>query len=91
MIEAFALVEPRFLPPLDEDFRPAALANRAFRKRVRLSLYDGCRIEFDLGASDRKVSAVINGEAVYSEEVVWEPRIQPIKCSSRNFRSLLLR
>jgi predicted NBD/HSP70 family sugar kinase len=35
---------------------------------------DGFRIGFDLGASDRKVSAVINGEAVYSEEVVWEPR-----------------
>jgi len=35
---------------------------------------DGCRIGFDLGASDRKVSAVVNGEALYSEEVVWEPR-----------------
>lgn len=35
---------------------------------------DGCRIGFDLGASDRKVSAVIDGEAVYSEEVVWEPK-----------------
>jgi len=37
---------------------------------------DGCRIGFDLGASDRKVSAVIDGEAVFSEEVVWEPRKQ---------------
>lgn len=35
---------------------------------------EGCRIGFDLGASDRKVSAVVDGEAVYSEEVVWEPR-----------------
>ena len=35
---------------------------------------DGCRIGFDLGASDRKVSAVIDGEAVYTEEVVWDPR-----------------
>ncbi len=35
---------------------------------------DGCRIGFDLGASDRKVSAVVDGQAVYSEEVVWEPR-----------------
>ena len=34
----------------------------------------GCRIGFDLGASDRKVSAVVDGEAVYSEEVIWEPR-----------------
>jgi predicted NBD/HSP70 family sugar kinase len=35
---------------------------------------DGCRIGFDLGASDRKVSAVVDGQAVYSEEVIWEPR-----------------
>jgi predicted NBD/HSP70 family sugar kinase len=35
---------------------------------------DGCRIGFDLGASDRKVSAVVDGKVVYSEEVVWEPR-----------------
>lgn len=35
---------------------------------------NGYRIGFDLGASDRKVSAVVNGEVVYSEEVNWEPR-----------------
>lgn len=37
---------------------------------------DGCRIGFDAGASDRKVSAVVNGEAVFSEEVVWNPKTQ---------------
>jgi predicted NBD/HSP70 family sugar kinase len=37
---------------------------------------DGCRIGFDLGASDRKVSAVVDGEPVFSEEVVWDPRSQ---------------
>ena len=36
---------------------------------------DGCRIGFDAGGSDRKVSAVIDGEVVYSEEVVWNPKI----------------
>lgn len=36
---------------------------------------DGCRIGFDAGGSDRKVSAVIDGESVYSEEVVWFPKI----------------
>ncbi|MCP4536043.1 MAG: ROK family protein [Chloroflexi bacterium] len=191
MDQAFKLVEPKFLPPLDADFRPAVLANRAFQKEVKSSgigvplvfglerpggsvsrfetrvfpeshprsqanltyaerlfkfllwqrggwkvyvggpksignylkncyapgdarefdhnfmgenVYektftvipcdpsqvpaerergkplgrhlDGCRIGFDLGASDRKVSAVIDGEAIYSEEVVWEPGIQ---------------
>ena len=36
---------------------------------------DGCRIGFDAGGSDRKVSAVIDGKVVYSEEVVWFPKI----------------
>ena len=36
---------------------------------------EGCRIGFDAGGSDRKVSAVIDGEPVYSEEVVWFPKI----------------
>ena len=36
---------------------------------------DGCRIGFDAGGSDRKVSAVVNGEVVYSEEVVWNPKV----------------
>ena len=36
---------------------------------------DGCRIGFDAGGSDRKVSAVIDGESVFSEEVVWYPKI----------------
>jgi predicted NBD/HSP70 family sugar kinase len=34
---------------------------------------EGCRIGFDLGASDRKVAAVIDGEVVFSEEVRWDP------------------
>ena len=32
-------------------------------------------IGFDAGGSDRKVSAVIDGEPVYSEEVVWFPKV----------------
>ena len=37
----------------------------------------GCRIGFDAGGSDRKVSAVIDGETVYSEETVWHPKANP--------------
>ena len=37
---------------------------------------DGCRIGFDAGGSDRKVSSVVEGEATYSEEVVWFPKLQ---------------
>ncbi len=35
---------------------------------------DGCRIGFDLGASDRKVAAVLDGKTVFSDETVWDPR-----------------
>ena len=34
---------------------------------------DGFRIGFDLGASDYKVAAVIDGEPVFSEEIPWAP------------------
>ncbi|WOO40904.1 ROK family protein [Rubellicoccus peritrichatus] len=34
---------------------------------------DGYRIGFDLGGSDRKCAALINGEVVHSEEIKWAP------------------
>jgi len=34
---------------------------------------DGCRIGFDLGGSDRKVAAVLEGKVVFSEETIWDP------------------
>ena len=47
----------------------------AHEDTVRLGGHlEGCRIGFDLGASDRKVAAVKDGEPVYTEEVVWDPR-----------------
>lgn len=36
---------------------------------------DGCRIGFDAGGSDMKVSAVVDGEVIYSEEIVWLPKV----------------
>ena len=33
----------------------------------------GCRIGFDLGGSDRKCAALIDGEVVFSEEIGWDP------------------
>jgi predicted NBD/HSP70 family sugar kinase len=38
---------------------------------------DGCRIGFDLGASDYKITAVKNGEVVFSDECLWNPKDQP--------------
>ncbi|MFI5357818.1 MAG: ROK family protein, partial [Opitutales bacterium] len=37
---------------------------------------DGCRIGFDLGGSDRKAAALIDGKVVYSEEIAWDPYFQ---------------
>ncbi|MCA1901624.1 MAG: ROK family protein [Candidatus Hydrogenedens sp.] len=48
------------------------LANETSQRLGRHT--EGCRVGFDLGASDRKASAVIDGEVVYSEEKIWEPR-----------------
>lgn len=47
---------------------PAREAGQALGRHL-----DGCRIGFDLGASDLKVSAVIDGQPVWSDEIVWEP------------------
>ncbi len=37
---------------------------------------EGCRIGFDLGASDRKCAAVVEGRAVWSDETPWNPAAQ---------------
>lgn len=36
----------------------------------------GCRIGFDLGGSDRKCAALIDGKVVFSEEIPWDPYFQ---------------
>lgn len=38
--------------------------------------FDGCRIGFDLGGSDRKCAAVIDGKVVFTEEIPWDPYFQ---------------
>jgi predicted NBD/HSP70 family sugar kinase len=44
---------------------PASAGNRRSLK--------GNRIGFDLGGSDRKCAAIINGELVFSKEIKWSP------------------
>ncbi len=49
------------------------------RKEMNVQLgghLEGCRIGFDLGASDYKIAAVQDGEAVYAEEFPWNPKDQ---------------
>ena len=38
---------------------------------------EGCRIGFDLGGSDRKAAAVVDGRVVFSDETVWDPYYKP--------------
>lgn len=56
--------------PCDVDEVPAANETGKLLGRN----LQGHRIGFDLGASDRKVSAVVDGVPIFSEEVIWEPR-----------------
>ncbi|NLF29104.1 MAG: ROK family protein [Clostridiales bacterium] len=60
--------------PFEVAFSREAPASRWAARPVGRHL-DGCRIGFDAGGSDRKVSAVVDGEARFSEEVVWHPKL----------------
>jgi predicted NBD/HSP70 family sugar kinase len=55
----------------------AGPAPRARETAVRLGRnLEGCRIGFDLGGSDRKGAAVVDGSVVFSEEIPWDPYFQ---------------
>ena len=64
--------------------RPFTVAHAAFSeapaaKEAAVSVgghLDGCRIGFDLGASDYKLSAVQDGEPVFTTEIPWDPKIE---------------
>jgi predicted NBD/HSP70 family sugar kinase len=56
---------------------PAEVPSAVESERVLGGNLDGCRIGFDLGASDYKVAAVRDGEAVYSDEFPWNPKDEP--------------
>lgn len=61
--------------PFEVVWHPYAEKIQSTEQFARLGGHtDGCRIGFDAGGSDRKVCAVIDGEVVYSEEVVWYPK-----------------
>ena len=49
--------------------------------------WNGCRIGFDAGGSDRKVSAVIDGKTVYSEESCKQKSIAEMKKVPQNLHS----
>ncbi len=57
----------------------ADYASAPAEKKISMKLgghFEGCRIGFDLGGSDRKCAAVQDGKVLHSEEVVWDPYFQ---------------
>ena len=65
----------------DRPFTVEAVPFEAAPREAKLAVklggnFSGCRIGFDLGGSDRKCAAVIDGKTVHSEEVVWDPYFQ---------------
>jgi len=63
-----------FLEPLRVEARPLSELPAAHEPTLALGRHlDGCRIGFDLGGSDRKCAALIDGKVVFSEEVPWNP------------------
>ena len=62
--------------PFEVEIRRAEDTPEASEKPTPIGKhFNGCRIGLDLGGSDRKVAAVIEGNAVYTEEVEWNPKI----------------
>ncbi len=60
-------------------FEVVVLQDAPESKEIQVQLgghMDGCRIGFDLGGSDRKCAAVVDGKVVHTEEVVWDPYFQ---------------
>jgi predicted NBD/HSP70 family sugar kinase len=63
--QPIAVVHTADLPPEHSETRPLGRH------------LEGCRIGFDLGGSDRKAAAVVDGEVVFSDETVWDPYHKP--------------
>ena len=68
--------EKMFDHPLEVVNRQDVPPERSHSKPLGRHL-DGCRIGFDLGGSDRKAAAVIDGKVVFSDETVWDPYFHP--------------
>ena len=66
-----------FLEPMIVKTCPFEDLPEAHEKQISLGRHlEGCRIGFDLGGSDRKAAAVIDGKVVFSEEIEWDPYFQ---------------
>ncbi len=74
--DAHLVAERMFDHPL-EVVRTSDLPAEHAKTRPLGRHLDGCRIGFDLGGSDRKVAALVDGTVVFSDETVWDPYYKP--------------
>ena len=75
--DAWFMGDKAYGTPLVIESRAAADMPEARENAMPLGRHlDGCRIGFDLGGSDRKCAAVIDGTVVFSEEIPWDPYFQ---------------
>ena len=73
-----AFMEGVYGRPMVVELRKMAEMPQTYERALLMdNRMDGCRLGFDLGASDFKVSAVRRGKVVFSEEFPWDPRSQP--------------
>ena len=79
MAPALRLIAPRFVPPLEPEFRPAVLANGAFREEVAAS-GQGLPLIISLERSDGSVSryetvAFPDGHPRFEANLIYAERI----------------
>jgi predicted NBD/HSP70 family sugar kinase len=70
--DAHLVAERMFDHPLEVLHTPDLPPERSETRPLGRHL-DGCRIGFDLGGSDRKAAAVVDGRVVFSDETEWDP------------------
>ena len=72
-----AFMESVYGHPVVVEIRKIAEMPQVYERAVLMdNRMSGCRLGFDLGASDFKISAVRRGKVVFSEEFPWDPRNQ---------------
>ncbi|MDX9868794.1 MAG: ROK family protein, partial [Kiritimatiellia bacterium] len=73
-----AFMEGVYGQPMRVEVREPGEMPQAYERALLMdNRTNGCRLGFDLGASDFKISAVKRGKVVFSEEFPWDPRNQP--------------
>lgn len=72
-----AFMEKLFERDFEFQCVPISQIPTEMRQQIKIGGHlDGARIGFDAGGSDRKVAALLDGQVLYSEEVIWHPKLQ---------------